>query len=62
MIISKRPEGLAVDYMTISQLQRKALDKITTYFEETSYGKQTISAAAKTVLARAKDRVSSPAR
>lgn len=59
VIISQYPEGLAIDYMVISQLQRKALDTITRYFEETGYGKQPISAVAKTVLARAKDRVSS---
>ncbi len=59
VIISQYPEGLAIDYMVISQLQRKALDTITRYFEETGYGKQPISSVAKTVLARAKDGVSS---
>ena len=62
VIISKYPKGLAIDYMVISQLQRKALDTMTRYFEETGYGKQPISAAAKTVLARAKASVSSLAR
>jgi len=62
MIISKHQEGLAMDYMAISQPQRKALDTITRYFEEDRYGKQPISAAARTVLARAKDRMSSPGR
>ena len=62
LVISKYPEGLAIDYMAISQLQRKALDTITRYFEETGYGKQPVSAAVKTVLARARDKVSSPAK
>ena len=61
-ILSKYPDGLDVDYMVISQLQRKALDTITRYFEGTGYRKQSISAVAKTVLARAKDRASSPAK
>lgn len=61
-IISKYPEGLSIDYMVISQLQRKALDTITKYFEETGYGKQPISATAKTILARVRDKVSSPAK
>jgi len=62
MIISKHPEGLAMDYMAISQAQRKALDTITRYFEEDRYGKQPISAAARTVLARARDMMSPPDR
>ena len=61
MIISKHPEGLTMDYMAVSQAQRKALNTITRYFEENSYGKQAISAAARTVLARARDRMSPPA-
>ena len=62
MIISKHQEGLALEYMAISQPQRRALDTITRYFEENRYGKRPISTAARTVLARAKDRMSSPAR
>lgn len=54
-IISKYPDGLSVDYIAISQLQRKALDTITRYFEKTGEGKQPISATAKTVLARARE-------
>ena len=61
-IISKYPEGLSIDYIVISQLQRKALDTITKYFEETGYGKQPISATAKTILDRVRDKVSSPAK
>ncbi|MFC1994995.1 leucine-rich repeat domain-containing protein [Chloroflexota bacterium] len=54
MIISKHPEGLAMDYIELSQLQRKALDTITRYFKETGDVKQPISAVVRTVLARAK--------
>ena len=61
MIISKDREGLAMDYMAISQAQRRALDTITRYFEEDRYGKQPISAAARTVLARARDLMPPPA-
>jgi hypothetical protein len=62
MIVSKHQEGLAMDYMAISQAQKRALDTITRYFEENRYGKQPISAPARTVLARAKDRMSAPDR
>jgi len=62
MIISKHQEGLAMDYMAISQAQRRALDTITRYFEEDRYGKQAISAAARAVLARARDLMSPPDR
>jgi len=59
-IISQQPKGMAIDYLPISQSQKKALDTITRYFEETGNGKQPISATAKTVLIRAKGKVSSP--
>jgi hypothetical protein len=62
VIIAKYPKGLVIDSMAISQLQRKALDTMTRYFEETGYGKQPISAAAKKVIAKAKGTVSSPAK
>jgi hypothetical protein len=59
VIISQHPRGLVANYMVISQAQRKALDTLTRYFEETGYGKQPISSVARTVLARARDRMSS---
>jgi hypothetical protein len=61
VLISKHPEGLAVDRMAISQLQRKALDTIARYFEETGHEKQQISATARKVLAKARNRLLSPA-
>jgi hypothetical protein len=57
-VISKYPDGFAINYMVISQLQKKALDIITKYFDKTGYGKQPISIAAKTVLDRAKTKIS----
>ena len=57
-IISQQPKGMAIDYLPISQAQRKALDTITRHFEATGSGKQPISAAAQTVLIRAKGKVS----
>lgn len=59
-IILKHPDGLSINYMVISQLQKKALDTITRYFEKTGNGKQPISTAARTVLARARVKVSLP--
>jgi hypothetical protein len=54
-VISKYPDGLSIDYIIISQSQRKALDTITRYFEKTGEGKYPISAAAMTVLTMAKE-------
>jgi hypothetical protein len=62
MIISKHQEGLAMDYMAISQAQKRALDTITRYFEEDRYGRQAISASARAVLARARDLMPPPDR
>ncbi|MCK4274044.1 MAG: hypothetical protein KAW90_04070 [Dehalococcoidales bacterium] len=61
VLISQYPEGYAPSYMSISHQQKKALDTLTRYFEETGSSKQPVSIAVKTVLTRAKDRVSSPA-
>ncbi|MFC1909205.1 hypothetical protein ACFLXD_05055 [Chloroflexota bacterium] len=61
VIITRHEGNLATDYIVISQLQKKALDTITRYFEKTGEGKQSISAATKTVLTKVKDRESSPA-
>lgn len=61
VLISQYPEGYALSYMSISQQQKKALDTLTRYFEETGSSKQPVSIAVRTVITRAKDRVS-PAR
>jgi hypothetical protein len=60
-LITKYQEDIAIQYMSISQQQQKALNTITRYFEETGNGKRPISAAARTVLVRARDKASSPA-
>jgi len=59
-VLLRDPDGLAANYMAISQLQKKALDTITRYFEETGQGKQPLPAAARTVLTRAREKLSSP--
>ena len=61
-IIVRHAQDMVIDYLPVSQLQRKALETITKYFEETGNGKQPISTAVKTVLVRAKDRLSSSAK
>ncbi len=60
-LLSKDKDGLKASYMVISQLQRKALDTITRYFKEAGDDKKLIPAAAKAVLARAKDQILAPA-
>jgi len=59
-LILKHQEDILIQYMSISQQQQKALNTITRYFEETGNGKRPISAAARTVLVRARDKASSP--
>ena len=59
-ILLQGADGLAANYMVISQLQKKALDTITRYFEETGQGKHPLPAAARTVLNRAREKLSPP--
>lgn len=58
LVIYRESDGYSVNYIVISQMQRKALDIMARHFEETCYGKQPISIAAKTVLTRARDMLS----
>lgn len=58
-LISQDAEGYSVDYMAISQKQKKALSTLVRHFEETGSGKQPISLVAQSVITRAKDRISS---
>jgi hypothetical protein len=53
-ILIKNPKGMAVDFLPLTQPQKKALDTITRYYEETGSEKQPISAVARKVLLRAK--------
>ena len=62
MLISQQPDGLTVNYMPISRQQKKALDTLTRYYEETGSSKQPVSIAVKSIITRAKDRASSPVR
>lgn len=61
-LISQNPDGYTLGYMPVGRQQRKSLDTLTRYFEETGSSKQHVSLVVKTVLIRAKDRVSSPVR
>jgi hypothetical protein len=61
LLISKRPYGLAVSFMLISQPQKKALTALTGYFEANSGGRQPMPVAVRTILTRAKDRLSAAA-
>jgi len=49
-VIFRQPRGRTVDYMTINQAQKKALETITRYYEETGDGKQTVPAVIRTVI------------
>ena len=53
-IIIKNPKGMAVDFLPLTQPQKKALDTITRYYESTGNEKKPISATAKKILLRAK--------
>ena len=52
-----KPEGVAVDIIEVTELQRQALETVTQYFEETGQGKQPLSDAVKKVLHRARETV-----
>ena len=60
-VIARYADGLSVDYIVISQLQRKALDTLIRYFEKAGEVKQPVSSAVKAVLDRARE-VASPTR
>ena len=60
IIIGRGAKGLDINYLMISQQQKKALDMITRRFEETGSGEKYVTvAAAKKVLIQARD-VSTP--
>jgi hypothetical protein len=58
VLISKNPDGYTLSYMTVSRQQKQSLDTLTRYFEATGSSKQHVSLAVKSVITRAKDRVS----
>ena len=57
LICLRKPEGVAVDIIQVTELQRQALETMTQYFEETGQGKQPLSDAVKKVLHRARQTV-----
>ncbi|MFH1646763.1 MAG: hypothetical protein ABID71_03590 [Chloroflexota bacterium] len=54
-LVSRQADGLAVSYMTVSQPQKKSLETLTRYFEETGGSKQPISITARAVIVRARE-------
>ena len=55
IIIGRSVKGLNINYLMISQPQKKALDTIARRFEETGNGEQPFTAAAKKVLIQARN-------
>ena len=55
IIIGRGAKGLDINYLMISQPQKKALDTIARRFEETGSGEQPFTAATKKVLIQARD-------
>lgn len=56
-VIYQQGRSRTIDFMTISQGQKKALETITSYHEATGSGKHTVPAAAKTVISLAGKRM-----
>jgi hypothetical protein len=56
-VIYRQPRGRTVDFMTVNQSQRKALETITRYYEETGSGKQSVPVAVRTVISMAEKRM-----
>jgi hypothetical protein len=54
LICLRRPAGIAVDVMEISELQRLALENVSQYYEETSGAKQPLSGAIRIILNKAR--------
>ena len=61
ILISKNKYDYILGFMTISRQQKKSLDVLTRYFEDTGSSKQRVSLAVQTVITRAKGSVSSQA-
>ncbi len=55
VVLGKNSKGFDINFLIISQPQRKALDTMARRFEETGSGEQLVSAAARKVLIRARD-------
>jgi len=59
LIYFREDDNLTVSYMEINSVQRRALNTITKYFEETGYGKRPVSLDVQTLLTKAKWLISS---
>jgi hypothetical protein len=55
LICLEKPEGISIDVMEISDVQRQALDIVTQYFEETGTARQPLSDAINNVLNKLKE-------
>jgi hypothetical protein len=58
LICLKKPEGISIDVMEISDAQRQALEIVAQYFEETGTARQPLSDAVSNVLDKVKEIVS----
>ncbi len=55
IIVDRGAKGLDINYLILSQAQKKALDTMAKRFEETGSGEQPVTIAAKKVLIQARD-------
>ena len=57
LICLRKNEGISVDVMEMSELQRQALETVTQYFEETGKGKHPLSGDIRKILNKAQETV-----
>ncbi len=55
IVVARNSKGFDINFLTISQPQKKALDTLARRFEETGRGQQPIPAVARKVLVRVRD-------
>jgi hypothetical protein len=58
IILWKHGKNLIAGHLVISNGQKRALDVVTRYFEQTGHGRRPISSSAQSVLSNAQDKVS----
>ena len=58
LVCLRKPGGVSLDVIEVSELQKRALETVTRYFKETGKGKQTLSVTVKKVLNKVKETVS----
>ncbi|MEE8419663.1 MAG: hypothetical protein V3S02_06080, partial [Dehalococcoidales bacterium] len=59
-VVARNSKGFNINFLMISQLQRRALDTMARQFEETGSGAQNVSATARKVLVKAGEVCASP--